>query len=85
MGISGFIKRRWAAHNARLLSGELTLSKAAHDPGSVVGGSKPGGPSAMLDLATGAPFSHASTSATVVSEIGATAGGGACEIGGGRE
>ena len=36
MGVSKWIKRRWAAHNQRLLDDELL--KEATDPGGIAGG-----------------------------------------------
>lgn len=38
MGLSRFIRRRWAVHNQRLLGDQLYARKDASDPGGIVGG-----------------------------------------------
>ena len=82
MGIAGFIRRRWVAHNARLLSGELAVMKDAQDPGGIAGGSQSAGPDAMFDVATGGPWAHAGTAADVATEVGGIAGSSTGAMGG---
>jgi hypothetical protein len=56
MGLTAFVKRRWAAHNARLLHGQLAVMKDAADPGGMLGGAGvvPGDPPGMVSQVAGA-------------------------------